>query len=113
MLLLTSFKVEILWQNQGIGLPIVGDHCFVSANPPRPSPVQDLTITSLEYRLVDRFTGEVTVVLSLSWTRPFVPYGNLSHYEVWLGPRPLTDQEEYRFNPIPVSCMLAAIIISI
>lgn len=102
---LIFFKVEVLWQNPGIGLLSVNDHCFVSANPPRPSPVQDLTITSVD-RLVNEFAREITVTITFSWTRPFVPYGNLSHYEVWLGPRPLTGQEESRLDPVPVSCKI-------
>ena len=102
-------QVQIQWQNHGIGLPVVGDDCFVPGNPPRPEPIQDLTNTSdiIHYERLNVDTNvprrEITVKFAVSWTPPHVPYGNLSHYNIWLGSEILNDPNgDRQLNKIPV-----------
>ena len=95
-------QVGIQWQNPGIGLPILGDSCFVPGNSPRPDPIQDLTNTTevfyyerLEPR-THRPRREITVVFNFTWTAPHVPYGKLLRYNIWLGPEILNDPNDDR-----------------
>ena len=94
-------QVEILWQSPGIGLPPLTASCFVSGNPPRPGPIQDLTITSevIPVESLDERSGinrEIAVGVNFNWTASNPPFGNLLRYNIWLSSEALNDPNEDR-----------------
>lgn len=93
-------QVGILWQNPGIGLPLIGDVCFVSGNPPTPYSIRDLTNTSviIHNEILKPNTDErqITLKFNLTWTAPIVPYGNFLYHNIWLGSEILNDPNDGR-----------------